>query len=78
MTELAQKAMVVKKPTKKETRKEIFEKLSGALAEYKNKLDEKKFENKLKKASRFFAADIVKAYKKDRKLSRAKKTAGTK
>jgi hypothetical protein len=73
MTE-AEKAGVVKKPTKKETQKEVFEKLSGALAEYKSKLDGKKFETKLKKASKLFAVDIVKAIKKDRKKRRAKKS----
>ncbi len=67
----SEKKLIVKKPTKKETQKEVFEKLSGALAEYKSKLNEKKFENKLKKASKFFAADIVKAIKKDQKTSRA-------
>ena len=66
MTE-AEKTGILKKPTKKETQKEVFEKLSGALAEYKSKLNEKKFENKLKKASKLFAVDIVKAIKKDRK-----------
>ena len=63
----AEKTGILKKPTKKDTRKEVFEKLSGALAEYKGKLNEKKFENKLKKASKLFAVDIVKALKKDRK-----------
>lgn len=62
-----EKTVLVKKPTKKETRKEVFEKLSGALAEYKGKLDEKKFENKLKKASKLFAVDIIKAIKKESK-----------
>jgi hypothetical protein len=75
MTE-AEKTVTVKKPTKKETQKEVFEKLSGALAEYKSKLDGKKFENKLKKASKVFAVDIVKAIKKDRKKRRAMKTDG--
>ena len=70
----AEKTVIVKKPTKKETRKEVFEKLSGALAEYKSKLDEKKFENNLKKASKLFAVDIVKAIKKDGKKRPAKKT----
>lgn len=60
-------ATKVKIPTKKETRQEVFEKLSGALVEYKSKLSEKKFQEKLKKASRLFATDIVKAIKKDRK-----------
>jgi hypothetical protein len=78
MSDKEQQTPVTKKLTKKIARKEIFEKLSGALAEYKNKLDEKKFENKLKKASNLFAVDIVKAFKKDRKLNRQKKVADTK
>ena len=78
MSDTEQQATAAKKLTKKIARKEIFEKLSGALAEYKNKLDEKKFENKLKKASNLFAVDIVKAFKKDRKLNRQKKVADTK
>ena len=51
----------------------MYEKLSGALAEYKGKMDEKKFENKLKRASKFIAADIVKAIKKDGKNGLTKK-----
>ena len=53
----------------------MFEKLSGALAEYKNKLDKKKFESNLKKASKIFAVDIVKALKKERKSKRKTKAA---
>jgi len=68
-----EKLVVVKKITKKEAQKVVFEKLSGALAEYKSKLDEKKFDNKLKKASKLFAIDIVKAFKKDRKTNRKMK-----
>ena len=60
-----------KKLIKKETRKELFVKLSYALAEYKDKLNEKTFENNIKKASKLFAVDIVKAIKKDRKTRRA-------
>ena len=73
MTE-AEKTVIIKKPTKKETRKEVFEKLSGALAEYKGKVNEKKLENNLKKASKLVAVDIVKAIKKDRKNGRSMKT----
>jgi hypothetical protein len=58
---------------KKETRKEVFNKLSDALSDYKGKLDEKKFENNLKKASKLFAVDIVKALKKDLKKGHAVK-----
>jgi hypothetical protein len=42
----------------------VYEKLSDALSEYKGNLNEKKFENKLKKASRLLAADIVKSAEK--------------
>ncbi len=59
-----------KKVTKKEARKAVFEKLSGALAEYKNKLDKKKFESNLRKASKLFAVELVKASKKNRKHER--------
>ena len=72
------KPVAVKKITKKEARKAVFEKLSGAMAEYKNKLDKKKFENNLKKASKLFAEDLVKAFKKDRKNNRKIKAAGKK
>lgn len=58
-----EKDLPVKKISKKELRKQVYEKLAGALAEYKNGINEKKFDNKLKKASKFFAADIAKAVK---------------
>jgi hypothetical protein len=73
MTDIEQKPAVVKKLTKKQAKKEVFKKLSGALAEYKNKLDKKKFESNLKKASKLFAIDIAKAFKKARKLKSVKK-----
>jgi hypothetical protein len=72
------KPVAVKKITKKEARKAVFEKLSGAMAEYKSKLDKKKFESNLKKASKLFAEDLVKAFKKDRKNNRKIKAAGKK
>ncbi len=68
-----EKTTTEKKPSKKETRKEVFEKLSGALAEYKSNLNEKKFETKLKKASKLVATEIVKSIKKDRKNGHSKK-----
>ena len=74
----AGKQVLVKKITKKQAQKAVFEKLSGALAEYKSKLDKKKFESKLKKASKLFAVDIVKAAKKDRKIKGDVKVAGKK
>jgi hypothetical protein len=73
MADTEQKVPAIKKLTKKQAKKEVFEKLSGALAEYKNKLDKKKFESKLKKASKLFAVDIAKAFKKDQKSNSAKK-----
>jgi hypothetical protein len=78
MADTEQKIPVVKKLTKKQAKKEVFEKLSGALAEYKNKLDKKKFESNLKKASKLFAVDIARAFKKDLKAEGAKKKATTK
>jgi len=64
----------VKKLIKKDVRKEVFQKLSGALAAYTDKLNKKKFERKLNKASKLLATDIVKAIKKSRKtLSKGNK-----
>lgn len=67
MNQEDQKVIIAKKPTKKDAQKEVFEKLSGALAEYKSNLKEKKFQRNLKKASKLLAVDIVKSLKKDRK-----------
>jgi hypothetical protein len=57
------KDLPVKKISKKELRKEVYEKLAGALAEYKTGINEKKFDNRLKKVSKNFALDIAKAVK---------------
>jgi len=75
MADTEQKITHVKKLTKKQAKKEVFEKLSGALAEYKNRLDKKKFESKLKKATKLFAVDIAKAIKKENKSVPKKKVA---
>jgi len=56
---------LTKKITKKQAREMVFNKLAGALEEYKEKISEKKFRTKLKKASKLFAADIAKAENKD-------------
>jgi DNA-directed RNA polymerase subunit F len=61
------------KVTKKEARKVVYEKLAGALAEFKGTVGEKKFRNKLKKASKLFAVDIAKAAKKIPKIVSADK-----
>lgn len=49
----------------------MYEKLAGALAEYKAGFKEKRFENNLKKASKLFAADLAKTVGK--KKEKAKK-----
>ncbi|MFT3932922.1 MAG: hypothetical protein QM726_04840 [Chitinophagaceae bacterium] len=67
-----------KKISKKEVRKELFTKLSGAMEEYKARLGEKKFETRVKKAAKLFAVDLAKAFKKDLKPVRAKKTPAAK
>lgn len=64
-----QKTAVPGKLSKKQARKEVFIKLSGALADYKESVSKKKFERKLKKASKLFAVDIAKASKKIKKTS---------
>jgi len=73
MAETEQKPSLEKLISKKEARKEVFEKLSGALAGYKSKFKKKEFESKLKKASKLFAVDIAKGFKKDKKQADAKK-----
>jgi hypothetical protein len=61
MTDIATAAGAEKKVTKKELRKVVYQKLEGALSEFKDKVNKKKFESRLKKASRLFAVDIAKA-----------------
>ncbi len=73
MSDAEQKMSPINKLTKKQAKKEIFEKLSGALAEYKSRLDKKKFEHKLKKATKLFAVDIARAAKKEKKSATEKK-----
>jgi hypothetical protein len=61
-----------KKVTKKELRKVVYEKLAGALAEFKSDISEKKFENRLKKASKLFAVDIARATRRSKKETTTK------
>jgi hypothetical protein len=49
------------KISKKKAKALVYDKIAGALAEYQGKLKPKRFEAKLKKASKLFAADIAKA-----------------
>ena len=63
-------------PSKKQVRKEIFEKLSGALAEYKQELGEKQLATRVKKASKLISRDLEKAGRRQR--AKAKKAAAPK
>jgi hypothetical protein len=78
MSEAEQKSVLVKRLSKKEAKNEVFNKLSNALAEYKNQLGKKKFEYKIKKASKLFALDIAKGIKKERKPLKEKKVSKAK
>lgn len=67
---------------KKQVRKEIGDKLTGALAEYKQELGEKKLATHVKKVSKLISRDLLKISKKqarDKKKAAkpAKKTAKT-
>jgi hypothetical protein len=53
-----------KKPSEKETRKIVFDKLSSALGEYSSELKEKKVAKNLKKFSKVLAQNIAKSSKK--------------
>ena len=57
-------------PSKKQVRKEIFEKLSGALAEYKQELGEKKLAIRVKKASKLISRDLEKASRRQRQKTK--------
>ena len=52
-------------PKKKQVRKEIFEKLTGALAEHKQDLGEKKLATHVKKASKLISRDLLRISKKN-------------
>ena len=59
-------------PNKKQVRKEIGEKLAGALAEYKQELGAKKLATRVKKVSKLISRDLLKSGKKQKQT---KKTA---
>ena len=50
---------ISKKVLKKEARQKVYDKLVVALAEFKAGAKNKKFEKKLRRASKLFAADII-------------------
>ena len=49
---------------KKMVRKEVYRKVSDVLEGYKSRLGKKKFESSLKKFSKVFAKDIIRALNK--------------
>ena len=63
-------------PDKKQVRKEIGEKLAGALADYKQELGEKKLATRVKKVSKLISRDLLKVSKKQKK--NGKKTSSVK
>jgi hypothetical protein len=61
-----QETVAAPAPTKKQVRKEIGDKLAGALAEYKQELGEKKLATRVKKVSKLISRDLLKISKKQR------------
>jgi len=57
-------------PDKKQVRKEIGEKLAGALAEYKQELGDKKLATHVKKISKLISRDLLKISKKKQRTSK--------
>jgi hypothetical protein len=57
-------------PGKKQVRKEIGDKLAGALAEYKQELGEKKLATRVKKVSKLISRDLLKISKKQQQASK--------
>jgi len=70
-----QETVAAPAPTKKQVRREIGDKLAGALAEYKQELGEKKLATRVKKVSKLISRDLLKISKKLRNAS--KKAAAT-
>ena len=61
-------------PDKKQVRKEIGEKLAGALADYKQELGEKKLATRVKEVSKLISRDLRKSTKKQKKHDAKSKT----
>ncbi|HEY4875560.1 MAG TPA: hypothetical protein VIH86_08320 [Puia sp.] len=68
----------VTKKAKRKARAFVFGKFATALSEFKGVIKPKKFDAKLKKASKLFATDIAKATIKDEVSVRKKKKKVTK
>ena len=60
---------------KKKVRREIGEKLAGALAEYKQELGEKKLATRVKEVSKLISRDLLKISKKKQRHKTKKATA---
>jgi hypothetical protein len=60
-------------PDKKQVRREIGEKLAGALADYKQELGEKKLATRVREVSKLISRDLLKISKKHRKDARRSK-----
>ena len=61
-------------PDKKQVRKEIGEKLNGALADYKQELGEKKLATRVKEVSKLISRDLLKISRKQRQNAKKTKT----
>jgi hypothetical protein len=57
---------IAEKVSKKEIRQLVYNKLADALVEFKPLIKRKKFDNKISKATKLFAEDIIKASRKGR------------
>lgn len=57
-------------PDKKQVRREIGEKLAGALAEYKQELGEKKLATRVREVSKLISRDLRKSSKKHKKIEK--------
>jgi len=60
---MGSKKAASKEVYKREARQKVYDKLALALAEFKIGIKDKKFEKKLRKASKLFTVDIIKASK---------------
>ncbi len=64
------------KISRKDFRREIMEKLSLALAAYKQEIGEKKFQSRVKKASKLFSRNLGKTLSKSDRKSKERKMEG--
>ena len=73
-----QESVVAPAPSKKQVRREIGDKLAGALAEYKQELGEKKLATRVKEVSKLISRDLLKISKKQRHASKKAASAAKK